>query len=67
MKQVSVVSVGWIVLKDGLPFRPSKSGYSWQNNLTNPPRVYNTESKAKTQAKKVLGSVVEVFYEGKEE
>ncbi len=61
------VSVGWIVIKDGLPFRPHRSGYPWQLNLTTPPRVYSTEGKAKTQAKKVLGSVVEVFYEREEE
>lgn len=61
------VSVGYIVLKDGVPFRPNRSGYPWQLGLTNPPRVYSTEGKAKTQAKKVLGSVVEVFYEREED
>lgn len=61
------VSVGWMVLKDGIPYRPHKSGYSWQCNMTNPPRVYTTQAKAKPLSTKVGGEVVEVFYEKEEE
>lgn len=57
------VSVGWMVLKDGLPYRPHRSGYSWQLNMTNPPRVYTTKNKAKVISTKVGGEVVELFYE----
>lgn len=60
---MSRVSVGFLVLKDGVPFRPATSGYAWQRGYTSPPRIYSAEYRAKTQANKVLGSVVEVFYE----
>ena len=42
--------IGWVALdKDGVPIRPHRSGYSWQANLTHPPRIYTTEARAKAQ------------------
>lgn len=53
-----LISIGWIILgDDGVPVRPHRSGYSWQANLTHPPRVYTTEKKAKAYGT----NVVEVF------
>lgn len=35
--------IGYVSLdEEGKPYRPSRSGYSWQKGLTNPPRIYKT-------------------------
>ena len=43
--------VGYTPLNEfGKPNRPHRSGYSWQTNLTSPPRIYTTEYKAAVQS-----------------
>ncbi len=45
-----LIRIGWVPLDaSGTPIRPHRSGYSWQTNLTHPPRIYTTEGRAKAQ------------------
>lgn len=56
------VFIGWVAVgEDNLPIRPHRSGYSWQHNLTHPPRVYTTEGRAKAQSP--VGKALEVYVE----
>ena len=49
MSDTMVVVLGYVALdENGKPYRPSRSGYAWQKGLTNPPRLYSTENRAKT-------------------
>lgn len=36
--------------ENGIPVRPHRSGYSWQLNLTSPPRIYTTRKRAEGQS-----------------
>jgi hypothetical protein len=61
MAGTGLISVGFIILKDGEPYRPKKNAYSSSTT----PRVYSTAGKAAYQATSVKGTVIEVFYQGK--
>jgi hypothetical protein len=46
---------------NGKPVRPHKSGYSWEQNLTHPPRIYTTLKRAKGQSP--VGLAAKVYIE----
>ena len=47
--------------ENGVPVRPHRSGYSWQENLTSPPRIYTTKKRAEGQSP--VGLAAEVYIE----
>lgn len=47
--------------EEGKPVKPHKSGYSWQQNLTSPPRIYTTLARAKGQSP--VGQAAAVYIE----
>lgn len=49
---VAMVEAGWSILdtETGELLRPHRSGYSWQTDLTHPPRIYTTRGRAESYA-----------------
>jgi hypothetical protein len=58
-----MLSVGWTPLnEDRLPKRAARSGYSWETDLSSPPRIYTTEKRAAAQSP--IKEAAEVFIKG---
>ena len=59
--------IGYVPLdSEGKPYRPHKSGYHWQKNLTSPPRIYSTIERAMKYSPCGCASEVRMFTIDKE-